>query len=283
MKFPRVTFLPSVLALGLALGFSSLAAQATGTVTGQVTNAATGQPISEVQMVVVGTNIGSLTNESGRFLITRVPAGQREIRAVILGYSQQVHVVTVTSGESTVIDFQLNTTAIALEALVVTTPTGREQRARELGTKVAQIQVASLNPAHINTLGDVLGGRSAGVVMQTVSGTAGSSQRIRIRGANSLSLSNEPLVFLDGVQINNQMGGAQGVGGVAVSRLNDLNPNEIENIEVVKGPAASALYGTAAANGVILISTKRGRPGSTQWAAWAESGTIEDVAEYPFN
>ncbi len=283
MKFPRVTFLPPVLALGLALGFSSLVAQATGTVTGQVVNAETGQPLSEVQMVVVGTNIGSLSNEAGRFLITRVPEGQREIRAVILGYAQQVMAITVTAGQTTVVDFQLNPTAIALEALIVTSPTGREQRARELGTKVAQLEVAKINPAPINTLGDVLGGRSAGVVMQAVSGTAGSSQRIRIRGANSLSLGNEPLVFLDGVQINNQIGGALGSGGVVVSRLNDLNPNEIENIEVVKGPAASALYGTAAANGVILITSKRGRPGSTQWSAWAETGTIEDVAQYPTN
>ncbi len=283
MKFPRVIFLPPLLVLGMAIGFSSIAAQATGTVTGQVINAATGQPLTEVQMVVVGTNIGSLTNENGRFLINRVPEGQREIRAVILGFAQQVQIVTVTAGQTTVIDFQLNAAAIALEALVVSTPSGRETRARELGTKVAQVDVAQISPAYLNTVGDVLAGRSAGVVMQSVGGTTGTSQRIRIRGANSLSLDNEPLVFLDGVQINTLIGGALGSGGVQVSRLNDVNPNEIENIEVVKGPAASALYGTAAANGVILITTKRGRPGNTQWAAWAETGSIEDVADYPFN
>lgn len=282
MKFPRVTFLPPVLGLGLLLGFGSLAAQNTGTVTGQVTNAETGQPLSEAQMVVVGTNIGTLTNESGRFLITRVPAGQREIRAVILGFAQQVQTVTVTAGETTVIDFVLNPTAIPLEALVVSSPTGREQRARELGTNVAQVDVASLNPTPITSVADVLGGRSGGIVMQDVNGTTGTSQRIRIRGANSISLNNDPLVFLDGVQINNEYGGF-GVGGQEPTRLNDINPNDIESIEVVKGPAASALYGTAAANGVILITTKRGRPGAPQWAAWAETGTIEDVTPYPLN
>ncbi|GMV04912.1 MAG: SusC/RagA family TonB-linked outer membrane protein [Gemmatimonadota bacterium] len=283
MRYFRVPFLLAAMILALAVGVTSAAAQETGTITGLVVNAQTGQPMPDVQMVVVGTNLGSLTNENGRFLILRVPAGAREVRAVIIGYAQQVQAVNVTAGQTGSVEFRLEPTAIALEALVVTTPTGREQRARELGTNVAQLEVEKINLAPISTLGDVLGGRSAGVTMQAVSGTAGSSQRIRIRGANSLSLSNEPLVFMDGVQINSDIGGALGVGGVQVSRMNDINPSDIESIEVVKGPAASALYGTAAANGVILITTKRGRPGTTQWSAWAEAGTIEDIAEYPDN
>ena len=136
MKFLRMTFLPGAVALGVALSFSSLAAQGNGTVTGQVLNAETGQPLSEAQMVVVGTNIGVLTNESGRYLITRVPEGTQEIRVVLLGFAQQTQTVTVTAGGSSVLDFSLNPTAIALEALVVSSPTGRAQRARELGSKV---------------------------------------------------------------------------------------------------------------------------------------------------
>ena len=283
MKFLRVTFLPGAVALGVALSFGGLAAQGTGTVTGQVLNADTGQPLGEAQMVVVGTNIGVLTNQAGRYLINRVPEGTREIRAVLLGFAQQTQTITVTAGESTVLDFSLNPTAIALEALVVSSPTGREQRARELGSKVSQVDVSGLNPAPIPDVAAILSGRTEGLVVGEISGTTGTSDRIRIRGANSISLDNSPLIYLDGVQINSEIGGALGVGGAQVSRLNDINPNDIESVEVVKGPAASALYGTAAANGVILITTKRGRPGTTDWTFFAETGSIEDNTPYATN
>jgi TonB-dependent SusC/RagA subfamily outer membrane receptor len=145
------------------------------------------------------------------------------------------------------------------------------------------IEVQDLNPAPITSVADVLGGRTEGVIMQDVNGTTGTAQRIRIRGANSLSLGNEPLVYIDGVRANADFGGTGGVGGQESSRLNDINPNDIQSIDILKGPAASALYGTAAANGVIQITTKRGRPGATQWTAFVESGQIEEVTDYPFN
>lgn len=259
-----------------------MAAQQTGTVTGQVTDATNGAPLAGVQMVVEGTNVGALTNQEGRYLITRVPLGAQSIRAVILGYSQASQAVNVTAGQPVVADFQLETTAVNLEAIVVNAATGREQRLREIGTKVGTIEVEDVNPAQVTSVADVLGGRVEGVMMQDVNGTTGTSQRIRIRGANSLSLSNEPLIFIDGVQINNDFGGF-GVGGQEPNRLNDINPNDIANIEIIKGPAASAQYGTAAANGVILISTKRGAPGATQWEFFAETGELEDITTYPAN
>src|SRR5690606_23098604 len=96
-----------------------------------------------------------------------------------------------------------------------------------------------------------------------------------------ISISNEPLVYVDGVLVTSASGNAFGVGGQEPSRLNDLNPNDIESIEIVKGPAASALYGTAAANGVLLITTKRGRPGATRWNAFVEIGRLDDITDYP--
>ena len=259
-----------------------LQAQNTGTVTGLVTDAATQQPIASAQVVVVGTNIGALTNASGRFLITNAPAGQREIRVVYLGYSQNTQTVNVTAGSSAVADFSLSQTAIEIDAIVVNAVTGQAQRERELGTNVANISVADLEPATVTSLADVLSGRTAGVTLQDVGGTTGSSQKIRIRGANSLSLDNEPLIFIDGVRLSASQGGL-GVGGQEPSRLNDINPQDIENIEVLKGPAASALYGTAAANGVLLITTKRGRAGGAQWNAYVESGQLEETTDYREN
>ncbi len=283
MNFPRRILLPGAIALCVGLSFTSLAAQQTGTVTGQVVDAASGQPLSEAQMVVVGTNIGVLTNDQGRYLINRVPVGTQEIRAVLLGFAQQTQTITVSAGESAVLDFNLSPTAIALEALVVSSPTGRQQRARELGSKSAQVNVEALNPAPIPDVAAILSGRTEGLVVGEMSGTTGTSDRIRIRGANSISLDNSPLIYLDGVQISSDIGGNLNTGGSNVSRLNDINPNDIESVEVVKGPAASALYGTAAANGVILITTKRGRPGATDWTFFAESGTISDESPYRMN
>ena len=264
------------------LAVGGVVAQEVGNVTGQVVDGTTGRPLVGAQVVVVGTNIGALTNENGRYLITRVPVGERQIRAIMIGFGQSVADVTVAAGGTAAANFQLSTVAIELEALVVSAATGREQRARELGSKVATIDMGQISPAKVASVSDILSGRSEGVILQDVNGTAGTSQRIRIRGANSISLSNEPLVYVDGALISSGFTGG-GVGGQEVSRLNDLNPNDIESIEVIKGPAASALYGTAAANGVLLITTKRGRPGATQWTFFADSAQSEDVTDYPMN
>ena len=253
----------------------------TGTITGQVTDQATGAPLAGAQVVVVGTNLGVPTNELGRYLIVGAPVGTQQVRVSLIGYAQSTMAVTVTAGETVVQDFQLVTSAIELEAVVVNAATGREQRARELGAKVSTLELERMNQAPIMSMADALSGRTEGVVMQDVNGTTGTAQRIRIRGANSISISNEPLVYVDGVLVTSASGNAFGVGGQEPSRLNDLNPNDIESIEIVKGPAASALYGTAAANGVLLITTKRGRPGATRWNAFVEMGRLDDITNYP--
>jgi TonB-linked SusC/RagA family outer membrane protein len=131
-------------------------------------------------------------------------------------------------------------------------------------------------------MADVLQGRVPGVTLQSAVGTTGGSQKIRIRGSNSLSLSNEPLLYVDGVLVSNGKGGIS-LGGQDYSRLNDINAEEIENIEILKGPAASAIYGSAAAVGVILISTRRGLAGAPQWRMYAEGGRMEDKNDYPLN
>lgn len=279
MRAVRMTLFTAVL---LFFGTAPAVAQNTGTVTGAVTNETTGEPMAGVQVLVAGTNIGTITGENGRYILRNVPAGQQTIRATFIGFSRGSQTVAVPAGGTATVDFQLHASAIELEGLVVSAATGREQRQRELGTNVTSINIEDLNPAPITSLAEALGGRSSGVVMQDVGGTTGTSQRIRIRGANSLNLSNEPLIFVDGVRIDQGQSGF-GVGGQEPSRLNDLNPSDIANIEVVKGPAASAMYGTAAANGVLLITTKRGRPGATQWSAFVEQGTIDDKNDYPTN
>jgi TonB-linked SusC/RagA family outer membrane protein len=234
-------------------------------------------------MVIAGTNLGALTNQSGRYLIQQVPLGEQEVRAILLGFGQQTQTITVAPGQTAVVDFSLSMSAIQLEGLVVNVATGREQRARELGTNVGTVELEAVEIAPITSVSDLLSGRTEGLILQDVNGTTGTAQRIRIRGANSLSLSNEPLVYIDGILANSSMDLQMGVGGQETSRLNDLNLSDIEKIEVVKGPAASALYGTAAANGVLLITTKQGMSGPAEWNYYVEAGQLEDVANYPKN
>jgi TonB-dependent starch-binding outer membrane protein SusC len=269
--------------LAFALHPTGLFAQARGTVTGTVTDAATQRPLAGVQVQVAGTQLGTITNQQGRYLILNVPAGEREVRAIMMGFAQVSRVVTVEAGETVTADFAVRETAIALEGLIVTA-SGETQRRREVGNTVGNINVADVEMAAVTSVSQLLTARSPGVTVQSSSGTTGGSQRIRIRGSNSVSLSNEPLMVIDGVRVNNSAeSGAVAVGGQTISRLNDLNAEEIESIEILKGPAAAAMYGTAAANGVIQITTRRGRAGSARWNFYTEGGYMWDPTEYPAN
>jgi TonB-dependent starch-binding outer membrane protein SusC len=261
---------------------TALLAQDRGSVTGTVTDAASQRPLAGAQVSIAGTQLGTITNQQGRFLIANVPSGPREVRVSLIGYSAASQTVNVTAGAATAVNFTVTQSAVELEGIIVSAVTGQVERKRELGVNTASINAAELDRAPITKMADVLVGRATGVTLQGAAGTTGSSQRIRIRGANSLSLSNEPLIYIDGVAASNSKGGIS-LGGQDYSRLNDINPEDIENIEILKGPAASALYGTAAANGVILITTRRGRSGAPVWRAHVETARMEDVNTYPSN
>lgn len=266
-----------------ALAFPSLgAAQQSGTVTGTIVDATTQQPLQSVQVMIVGTSRGTLTNQQGRFVIPNVPAGPQEVRVTQLGYGSASEEINIGAGQTATVDFSLTQSAVAIEGVIVTA-TGETRARREIGNSVATIEVADVPLAAVTNFSQLLQGRSAGVSVLQSSGTSGAAARVRIRGSNSISLSNEPLLVIDGVRIDNNTTGSIGVGGQEPSRLNDLNPDDIANVEILKGPAASALYGTAAANGVIQITTRRGAAGETQWRAYTEQGTLYDANDYPAN
>jgi TonB-dependent starch-binding outer membrane protein SusC len=274
-----VGFIATLFALALLPG--NLAAQS-GTITGRVIDRTTQLPVPSAQVRVLGTERGALTDQEGRYSITGVGPGSYEVSVRRVGYGSSSQRVTVTSGSSATAEFALTTAVTPLEAVVVNAVTGQEQRRAEVGTNTGFVQVADLEKGPITKMADVLQARVAGVTLQSVGGAAGAGQRIRVRGANSLSLSNEPLLYMDGVLISNGKGGIS-TGGGDYSRLNDLNPEEIENIEILKGPAASAIYGSAAANGVLLITTKKGRTGKPLWNGYIETGKMEDKNNYPLN
>ncbi len=272
-------------AVGFAVAMfaTSLTAQAQqGRVTVRVTDAANQQPVSQAQVQVVGTTLGGLTGPEGRFTIRGVPNGTHQIRVLRVGYGEQKKPVEVAGDQEVTVDFAISQVAISLTP-VVTTATG-EQRRVELGNSVAQLdanKIAAETP--IRGIEDMLNSRTAGVAVQSGTQT-GVGARVRIRGASSLSLSNDPIYVIDGIRMTSNNGSIQfSTLGNNPSRVGDINPDEIENVEIVKGPSAATLYGTDAANGVIVITTKRGKAGAARWNVYGEGGYLEDRNTYPWN
>ncbi len=244
------------------------------------------RPIAEAQVNISGTSVGALTNSNGDYVITSAPSGQREVVARRLGYGRQTRTVTIGAGAETRVDFAMSVSATQLEQMVVTGTGGSAER-KTLGNSITTLDVAELtSKASIMNVTEVLQSKTPGVTILPGSGAPGTAGEIRIRGASSLS-GYKPVVFIDGIRFSiDTLGGfaatGAGTGGLAqssqvTSALNSLNPNDIESIEVIKGPAAATLYGADAANGVIQIITKKGARGqqSMQWSIKAERGTNE--------
>ncbi|MGI8547486.1 MAG: SusC/RagA family TonB-linked outer membrane protein [Gemmatimonadaceae bacterium] len=199
----------------------------------------------------------------GTFSIARVPAGVHTITARQIGYGPLSRSITVGEGLTASVNFALHASATDLQQVVVTGTAGNQTRAAQSAVvnTISASDVVSKSP--ITNATEILQSRVPGVTVSTGTGTLGASSRIQIMGASSISLSNEPLIFIDGVRMNNtQRGSSNALGGQTVSPLNDINPNDIESIEVVQGPAAATLYGADASAGVIQIITKRGRVGA---------------------
>ena len=282
----RLSIAAAVLLLSVA---ATARSQDAGVITGVVRDASTRAPIPSAQVQIVNTTRATIAGDDGTFRIANVRPGQYQIRALRLGFQSSPQPAQVTAGGSTALEFALAPAAVSLEE-VITTATGETSRKREVGSAVATIAPKQQELATAQSVSQLLTGKVAGVDVASSGGTVGSGSRIRIRGANSLSLTNEPLIIVDGIRFNNSVAvdnttGAStiGVGGQVPSRFNDINAEDIESIEVLKGPAAAAQYGTAAANGVFQIKTKRGRSGKARWTTFVEGGSIKDHTDYPAN
>jgi TonB-linked SusC/RagA family outer membrane protein len=243
---------------------ASPAAAQGGSVSGTVVSADTRRPLSDAQVQIVGAQRGVSTQINGRFLLLDVSGDRITLRVTLIGYRTLEQTVAV--GNMSVL-LALEPTAIELDAIVVTGTPGA-QRVRALGNAVGQVHASELQeitaPADVRQL---IGSRVPGVSLVNGAGGVGTGGSTAIRGVGSLSLSHEPLVYVDGVRIDSDpdVGGIGSSANAGTARINDLNPEDIESVEVIKGPAATTLYGTEAANGVIQIITKRGRAQAAQW------------------
>ena len=251
-----------------------------GVVRGRVTERESGQPVASAQVVIVGTTIGAVSDQNGNYAIRGVPAGQVTVRFSRIGYTPVSQTATVVDNGEVTVNFQVERAAARLEE-VVTTATGEQSR-REFGNVVATVKADSvMQAAPVTNINELLQARTPGVQIVQGWGQVGSSASVRIRGASSLSLTNEPLIIVDGVRYDNAPESAN-FSSVRVNRFN-INPDDIESIDLIKGPSAAALYGTAAANGVVLIKTKHGQVGAPEWSARAEYGLMSNPGGFPAN
>ncbi len=239
-----------------------LAAQS-GTVAGTVVAIGSQRPLAGVEVGVAGiAGRGAITDGSGRFRLTDLSGSTVVLNVRFLGYRPVIDTVPVGKTD---IRIELSERALELNQVVVTGTAGGAQT-RELGTAVSVVNVADVTAQNaIPSLQGLINGRAAGVNIIQTTGQVGAGSQIRIRGVGSFSLSSTPLVYVDGVRVNNNSTGI-------VSRFNDIAPEEIASIEIIKGPAAATLYGTEAARGVINIITKRGDPGTTKYTFSAQTG-----------
>lgn len=256
-----------------AFGATDAAAQNTGTVTGAVLDASTRNPLAGAQVSIPGTDVGGIANNIGQYLLLNVPAGQHTVQVHFIGYSDAEQAVTIPAGESVTLDFELRQEAIALEGVIVTGTAGQARR-REVGNSISQLTAQDIEMTAVTDMGDVLQGRAAGIQVNDYVGQAGAGSQIRLRGNNSMTQENFPLIYVDGVRIENSPieGDDDDELGASPGLLDMISPSDIQRIEVVKGPAATTLYGTEAAGGVIQIFTKRGAAGAPAWTFSMDQG-----------
>jgi TonB-linked SusC/RagA family outer membrane protein len=251
-------------------------AQTVATVSGQVTDARTGQPVPAVQVFISALDIGVLTQQNGRYLLLNVPSGTHAVTAQRIGYAAATAVVSATDGAVAVQNFALSEEALQLDEVIVTgTPGGTQRRA--IGNTVATVDVSDVvQNAPVANFQDLLSGRGVGGVrFSRLAGNVGTGSPMTLRGPGSFSLGrSQPLIFVDGVRVNNNANAGTNLlsMGSAVNVLNDFNPSDIERIEIIKGPAAASLYGTEASAGVIQIITKKGEVGAPEFSISVREG-----------
>ena len=263
------------LVMAFLLVVPGLGAQQGGTVTGRVLDEQRGQPIPAVQVFIANLELGGLTQQNGRYLLQNVPAGTHTLSVSRIGYRTAEVQVTVGGGQTVEQDFTLSEEALQLDEIIVTGTAGGTRR-RAMGNVVSQVQAAEITEVQaIANVQQLLTGRSGGSLeFQRLPGSIGESSSITIRGVGSFSLNNQPLIYVDGFRVDNNanLGPPTPTQGGGMSALDDINPEDIESIEIIKGPAAATLYGTEASAGVIQIITKRGVEGAPEFTASIRQG-----------
>ena len=260
-----VRHLASALVAGLLWSVPLGAQDSTGAIAGKVVDQTTQQPLANVEVAVPGTPNRDLSKNDGTFRVTGVRAGTQRVRATRIGYGSQFQEVSVTAGGTATVNLALVPAAAILEPVVVT-GYGTQRREAITGS-VSTVDAAAANRGVTTNVDQMISGRAAGVDISQNNGEPGAGRQVLIRGGSSIGVggaTNDPLYVVDGVPINNvatepQAMGVFGDPMLPRNPLNLLNPSDISSITVLKDAAATAIYGSRASNGVILIETKKGQ------------------------
>ena len=274
-------------ALAALIGFlpGRLLAQQALTISGRVTSES-GSPLVSANVFIESMNLGGLTNDAGRYTFTVPPAratGQRvTLTARALGYRSVSHPVTLTGAELSQ-DFVLGTNPLRLGEVVVT-GAGTQTSVEKLGNTINTVKSDDIIRSNEPNLVNALAGKAPNVQVTSAAGDPGSSSSIRIRGSKTITGTGQPLFVVDGTPIDNttlSTGSAVQAGTSIPNRASDLNPDDIESVEILKGAASGAIYGARAGQGVILITTKKGRAGPTRYTLRSMAGIDEASSKYP--
>jgi TonB-dependent starch-binding outer membrane protein SusC len=278
----------ALLALALSIAFPlSVAAQdGSGSIRGRVTTEA-GQPLARAIVRIPGNGSPRAmvaVDSTGSYLISGLAPGEYLVVASILGYGTGEARVMVPAEGAAHADFRLPLAAIDDDfgfAVITRDPLAAADSA--LGAAVSVITPDTARAA-VRTFSELLDARAAGLFVRASSGTVGAGSRVRLRGASSYFLPNYPLVVIDGVRtITDPRALRMNVGGQTPSSIDDLSPEEIASVRVLRGPAAAAAYGGAGAAGVLEVTTVSGAHGRPRWRAWGELGTREAPDGFPAN
>ena len=258
------------------------------TITGRVTDASTGQPIATASILVIGTTRGAQSDASGRYTITAVPAGALVVRATRVGYGELAQNVTVADGQTATLNFSLQPQALQMEGLVAV-GYGTARKADLTGSTVS-VDMSNIQSLPVTGATQALAGQVPGVEVITSTGAPGSGAQVRVRGVSAVGAGGVPLYVVDGFPMSATA--ASGESSFTVrSPLSDIPPGDIESITVLKDASASAIYGSRASNGVVIITTKRGRSGSVpqvnlsvftgmQYVDWREMPELANAREF---
>ena len=264
-----------LLAMLLAVVFTADGARAQDrvTVTGQVVEAGTQRPLIGAQVITSTGRFGTTTDASGRFSL-QLPRGTHTLRFTLIGYKNVSREVTASDATALGV-VTLETDPLRLDELVVTGYT--QERRRYVSGAITSVKPEATKEVPVAQIQEVLRGRAPGVQVVQNSGTPGSAITVRIRGSSSINGGNDPLYVIDGVpMIQGNFSRLGGFGGQGIDAVGDLNPNEIESIEILKDASAAAIYGSRASNGVVLVTTKKGRPGRAEITFGGYYGTQKD-------
>lgn len=231
------------------------------TVSGTVLDAESGDPLPGANVQISELALGAATDVEGNFQITNVEPGAYTLQVSFVGYQTYEEGIELSAGQTLTRTIELQPDYTGLEEVVVTGIASQTSRARAEVT-VSKVDTEELQQSNsYSSVNELLGGKIAGVNVQSSSGNVGGGFRFDVRSGGGIGGGGQPVIYIDGVRVDNAEVGGFGAGGQAISTLANLNPEDIESVEVLKGPAGAALYGTSGSNGVVLITTKSGRAG----------------------